>query len=78
MRDVVPAVPEERKFFVHNGSRGVQVHGPKVDVRCERVFPSRLVPFFRDIACKVDAEYTTLGGPISVPISDGRAVKACT
>ena len=78
MLDVVPAVPEERKFVVHNGSRGVQVHGPEIDVRCEKVFPSRLVPFFRDIACKVDSEYTTLGKPIFIPVSNGCTVKGYT
>ena len=75
MRDVIPVIPEERKLVVHNRTRGVQVHGPEIDVRCKRVFPSRLVPFFRDIACKVNTEYTTLGGPISIPISNGRTVK---
>ena len=78
MLDVVPAVPEERKFVVHNGSRGVQVHGPEIDVRCARVFPSRLVPFFWDIACEVDTAYTTLGEPTFIPISNGRTVKGCT
>ena len=78
MLDVVPAVPEKRKFVVHNGSSGVQAHGPEINVRCARVFPSGLVPVFCGIACKVDTEYTTLGKPISIPISDGRAVKGCT
>ena len=78
MLDVVPAVPEERKFVVHNRSKGVQVHGPEINVRCAKVFPSGLVPFFWDIACKVNTKYTTLGEPISIPISNGRAVKGCT
>ena len=78
MLDVVPAVPEERKFVVHNGSRGVQVHGPEIDVGCKKVFPSRLVPLFGDIACKVNTECTTLGEPVSIPISNGRTVKGCT
>ena len=78
MRDVIPAIPEERKLVVHNKTREVQVHGPEIDVRCKGVFPSRLVQLFTDIACKVNTEYTTLSGPISIPVSNGRTVKRYT
>ena len=78
MRDIIPAIPEERKLIVHNRAKGIQVHSPEIDVRCKNVFPSRMVPLFKDIACKFDSEYKTLGRPISIAVSNGCTVKGYT
>ena len=54
---------------------GVEMHAPEVNVVRTGLFPSGMMPLFRNATPETDLEYAALGGPISVAVRDSQPVE---
>ena len=73
--EVVSAVSKQRKFAIASQPGGVEMHAPEVKVVRTGLFPSGMIPLFRNATPETDLEYAALGGPISVAVRDSQTVE---